>query len=107
MIERFDCSGCGDVITTTVVQAKEGCLTGLTGRKLKVPETWKNPTGKFRLGVKNAFDLYPKRLRERMTEERKEKHWDSNHKQALAEANRLLSKFDDQFGGNIVKTITK
>lgn len=36
VIERFDCSGCGDVDTTTIKKLAEGCITGLTGRKLKV-----------------------------------------------------------------------
>lgn len=36
IIERFDCSGAGDVDTSKVVQAPDGFITGLTGRKLKV-----------------------------------------------------------------------
>lgn len=36
MIERFDCSGAGDVDTSTVVKAKDGEIQGLSGRKLKV-----------------------------------------------------------------------
>jgi tripeptidyl-peptidase-2 len=36
IIGRFDCSGAGDVDTSTVVQAVNGEITGLTGRKLKV-----------------------------------------------------------------------
>lgn len=97
VIERFDCSGCGDVVTTTIVLPKEGYLTGLTGRKLKVPESWSNPSNKYRLGVKNAFDLYPKRLKERIQEERKEKLWDNQHKLTIAEANRALSKFESLY----------
>lgn len=36
IIERFDCSGAGDVDTSKVVQAPDGYINGLTGRKLKV-----------------------------------------------------------------------
>lgn len=36
LIGRFDCSGAGDVDTSTVAEAKNGFLTGLTGRKLRV-----------------------------------------------------------------------
>lgn len=36
VIERFDCSGAGDVDTSTVVQAKDGEIQGLSGRRLKV-----------------------------------------------------------------------
>ncbi|KAF5299966.1 hypothetical protein FQA39_LY11339 [Lamprigera yunnana] len=99
VIERYDCSGCGDVITTTITEPKEGYLTGLTGRKLKVPEVWSNPTNKYRLGVKNAFDLYPKRLKERIQEEREEKLWSNSHKLTVAGANRALTKFESLHSG--------
>lgn len=37
MIERFDCSGCGDVDTSKKVTATpDGFITGLSGRKIKV-----------------------------------------------------------------------
>ncbi|KRT78345.1 Peptidase, partial [Oryctes borbonicus] len=94
VIERFDCSGCGDIDTSTIVTPKEGFITGLSGKKLKVPENWINPSNNYRIGVKRVFDLYPERLRERYQEENKETHWDNQHKTALAEANQHLAKFD-------------
>jgi hypothetical protein len=36
VIARFDCSGAGDVDTSTVVKAKDGEIQGLSGRRLKV-----------------------------------------------------------------------
>lgn len=38
IIERFDCSGAGDVDTSTVVTRsdQDGIITGMSGRKLKV-----------------------------------------------------------------------
>lgn len=51
------------------------------------------------MGVKNAFDLYPMRLKERIQDERKEKLWDNQHKTAIADANRALSKFESQHSG--------
>lgn len=36
VIERFDCTGSGDVDTSAVVQAKDGEIQGLSGRTLKV-----------------------------------------------------------------------
>lgn len=37
VIERYDCSGCGDVDTSTIIRTvTDGGITGLTGRKLKV-----------------------------------------------------------------------
>ncbi|XP_067010836.2 tripeptidyl-peptidase 2 [Anabrus simplex] len=94
VIERYDCSGAGDIDTSTVVQAKDGELQGLSGRKLKVPSSWKNPSGKFHLGLKNGFDLYPSKLRERIEKERKEKLWDPPQKEALADATRRLQEYE-------------
>lgn len=37
VIERYDCSGAGDVDTSTVLKPNsDGVVTGLSGRKLKV-----------------------------------------------------------------------
>ncbi|CAB3241275.1 unnamed protein product [Arctia plantaginis] len=94
VIERFDCSGCGDVDTTTTKKLAEGCITGLTGRKLKIPETWKNPTGVWRVGVLHPFSLYPTKLKERVQEHRKEHIWDVGYKPAFAEANKQLQDFE-------------
>jgi tripeptidyl-peptidase-2 len=51
---------------------------------------WKNPTGDFHIGIKNGFDLYPAKLKERIEKERKEKLWDPGHKSSLADATRKL-----------------
>ncbi|XP_064215541.1 tripeptidyl-peptidase 2 isoform X1 [Tribolium castaneum] len=94
VIHRFDCSGCGDVDTKTVVQPYENQITTLSGRILKIPSTWNNPTNNYRLGLKHAYDLYPERLEERMASEYKEKKWDEHHRKAVAEINRQLVEFD-------------
>ncbi|XP_021931036.1 tripeptidyl-peptidase 2 [Zootermopsis nevadensis] len=126
VIERFDCSGAGDVDTSTVVQAKDGEIQGLSGRRLKVSlsllyaidpvrniseisapspkillnnticktNVWMGRTGDFHVGIKNGFDLYPAKLKERIESERKEKLWDPGHKSALAEASRKLQEFE-------------
>ncbi|XP_053618070.1 tripeptidyl-peptidase 2 [Plodia interpunctella] len=97
VIERFDCSGCGDVDTSTVIKKlNDGCITGVTGRKLKIPESWKNPTGSWRVGVLHPFSLYPTKLKERVQEHRKEHTWDVGHKPALAEATKLLQDFESE-----------
>ncbi|KAJ8930438.1 hypothetical protein NQ314_016765 [Rhamnusium bicolor] len=82
VIERFDCSGCGDVNTTTIVTPTDG-----------IPSSWKNPEGTYRLGVKHAFDLYPDRLKDRVKSEYKKKCWDEGHRKSctpnLNEADKL------------------
>ncbi|CAL4069880.1 unnamed protein product [Meganyctiphanes norvegica] len=95
VIERIDASGAGDVDTSTVVEAVDGVIDGLTGRKLKVPESWNNPNGKYHLGVKGAFSLYPRGLRDRIIKERKDKNWDPVHKVLLAESQRKLQAIEN------------
>jgi tripeptidyl-peptidase-2 len=56
----------------------------------QIPDAWNNPTGNFHIGIKNAFELYPAIVRERIEKERKEKLWDPGHKHAIAEATRKL-----------------
>ncbi|XP_070157555.1 tripeptidyl-peptidase 2-like isoform X1 [Polyergus mexicanus] len=96
IIERFDCSGAGDVDTSKVVQAPDGYIIGLTGRKLKVPSKWNNPTGEYHIGLKNLYSLYPTKLKERIVAERKKRLWDDGHKTALAEASRQLQEFESK-----------
>lgn len=100
VIERFDCSGCGDVNTSTVVKPEDGYITGLTGRRMKIPNDWKNPNGTYRIGVKNAFDLYPDRLKDRIKAEYKKKQWDEGHRKTVSDLNRKLAKFESQQQNN-------
>jgi len=68
-------------------------ILGITGKKLKIPEEWieKNNSGVYKVGVKNAFDLYPAgKVVERVKKERKEKNWDEKHKEAVAAVVRKL-----------------
>ncbi|XP_015173140.1 PREDICTED: tripeptidyl-peptidase 2 isoform X4 [Polistes dominula] len=94
VIERFDCSGAGDVDTSKVVQAPDGYIIGITGRKLKVPSNWVNPSNEYHIGVKNLYSLYPGKLKDRITAERKKNLWDDGQKAALAEASRQLQEFE-------------
>ncbi|XP_076435935.1 tripeptidyl-peptidase 2-like isoform X2 [Babylonia areolata] len=96
--DLVDVTGSGDVDTSTVVKAKDGEIAGLTSRKLKIPDSWTNPSGKWHVGQKPAFELYPKPLAERMKKERREHLWDPPHRVALAEASRRLEEFDAQRG---------
>ena len=60
-------------------EVKDGMLEGVSGRALKVNPEWTNPTGKYRVGLKRAFELYPRWLQTRVQKERKEK-WMVAHK---------------------------
>ena len=80
---RYDGSGAGDVDTSTVVEVKDNQVTGLTGRTLNIPSEFVNPTGKYHLGLKNASDLYPKNVKDRIDKERFEKLWGEQHKARL------------------------
>uniref|UniRef100_V5I9M9 Tripeptidyl-peptidase 2 n=1 Tax=Anoplophora glabripennis TaxID=217634 RepID=V5I9M9_ANOGL len=107
VIERFDCSGCGDVDTSTVITPKDEIITTLTGKKLKIPSSWKNPEGTFRLGVKHAFDLYPDRLKDRMKSEYKKKYWDEGHRKNVSSVSRELADFDAKHNSTNLNDVDK
>ncbi|KAL8612352.1 hypothetical protein ACOMHN_020171 [Nucella lapillus] len=96
VIDLVDTTGSGDVDTTTITEVKDGEITGLSSRKLKIPEGWTNPTGRYHIGLKPAFELFPKPLMERIKKERREHMWDPHHRIALAEASRRLEEFEVQ-----------
>jgi len=73
----------GLVDTSTIVEIKEGVIKGLTKRTLKV-DSLVNPTGKFHIGMKRAYELWPSDLVSRIKEERKkEMEKDFRNTQAL------------------------
>ncbi|XP_044764986.1 tripeptidyl-peptidase 2 [Coccinella septempunctata] len=94
VIHRFDCSGCGDVCTITSAQPSDGIIIGLTGRKLHIPEDWKNPTNTYRIGLKHAYCLFSESLRKQMRQKNKEKCWDTVNRDILAKTRRELAAYD-------------
>lgn len=96
VIARYDCSGAGDVDTSTIATLEGNEIKGLSGRTLVIPSTWKNPTGKFHIGIKNAFELYTKNVQKRIEEEKKEKEWDPIHKPLLSKAFMEQQNFNNE-----------
>ncbi|XP_057365075.1 tripeptidyl-peptidase 2-like [Daphnia carinata] len=93
IIDCFDGTGSGDVALVPA-EVKNGVITGLSGRSLKIPDSWKNPSGEYRIGCKSLYQLYPTALRERMLKDFKENKWDPLHKKTLAETTKKLQAFE-------------
>ncbi|KAL1917361.1 uncharacterized protein VTP21DRAFT_5017 [Calcarisporiella thermophila] len=101
VLDIIDCTGSGDVTTTTIVKPTlaevdgKSCpiLSGLSGRTLTLNPEWKNPTGEYRLGIKRAWELFPSSLVKRLTQERREK-FEIEHHRLLAEARSELATFE-------------
>lgn len=69
LVDILDASGSGDVVTSTRRRSDaEGSLTGLSGRRLTLPESLVNPTGEFRLGLKPAAELFPAAVLKRLAD---------------------------------------
>ncbi|MBT6154691.1 MAG: S8 family serine peptidase [Planctomycetaceae bacterium] len=79
IIDVIDGTGSGDVKTSTVREATNHQLQGLTGRTLKLSPAWANPDGQFHLGLKSAYSLFPAPLVSRMKRERR-KRWGEAHR---------------------------
>ncbi|KAG9286248.1 hypothetical protein G9A89_014234 [Geosiphon pyriformis] len=86
IIDIVDCTGSGDVIMKTIVKPtiKEDSnlhvIQGLSGRSLIVNPDWSNPSGEFRVGIKRAYEIFPKSLLNRLQQEQHEKIKTENHK---------------------------
>lgn len=94
IIDLVDATGSGDVDTSTTVMAIDGTITGITGRKLRIPNSWKNPSNIYHIGVKSSHDLYPKLLRERLSNEYRKKVWEPGYREKLAEIMQNLEDFE-------------
>jgi len=57
-----------------------------------------NPSGKFHIGLKNAYELYTKTAQKRMEEEKIEKQWDPLQKPLLS---KIISD-QQQFNNSLV-----
>ncbi|KAL8049655.1 hypothetical protein ABFX02_06G033300 [Erythranthe guttata] len=94
ILDVIDCTGSGDVDTSTVVKADDsGCIVGTSGNSLVVNSSWKNPSGEWHVGCKLVYELFTSTLTDRLKKERK-KRWDEKNQEAIAEAVKQLDEFD-------------
>lgn len=98
IIDLVDCSGSGDIDTTTFAEVvDEGEIlttTGLSGRKLKISKEWSNPDGKWRLGLKRGYEVFPESLITRLKKERFE-NFNQQHTTLLASVQHKINMFTE------------
>ncbi|CAA0834352.1 Tripeptidyl-peptidase 2 [Striga hermonthica] len=94
ILDVIDCTGSGDIDTSTVVKAdNDGCIRGTSGNSLVVNSSWKNPSGEWHVGYKLVYEIFANTLTDRVKKERKKK-WDEKNQEAIAEAVKQLGEFD-------------
>ncbi|KAL8557152.1 hypothetical protein ACS0TY_004563 [Phlomoides rotata] len=94
ILDVIDCTGSGDIDTSTIVKADDnGCILGTSGNPLVVNPSWKNPSGEWHVGSKLVYELFTSTLKGRLKKERK-KRWDEKNQEAIAEAVKQLDEFE-------------
>ncbi|KAK3008490.1 hypothetical protein RJ639_015101 [Escallonia herrerae] len=94
VLDVLDCTGSGDIDTSTVVKADgDGSIRGASGASLVVNSSWNNPSGEWRVGYKLVYELFTNTLTSRLKKERR-KRWDEKNQEAIAEAVKHLADFD-------------
>jgi tripeptidyl-peptidase-2 len=96
MIDIVDDTGSGDVdMSKEVTCDEESQVTGLSGRTLQLGKEWNNPSKKYRLGIKRAYELYPGQLTRRIKAERKKK-WDEQQRLATVAVEQAIACWDTE-----------
>ena len=54
-----------------IIAEKDGTLKSVGERILRINPNWKNPSGMYRVGIKRAFEFFPRELVSRLKENRK------------------------------------
>ncbi len=94
IVDLIDGTGSGDVDTSVILEAEDGKLTGLSGRTLLIDPAWQTPSGRYHLGIKAAWELFPSSLVQRLKKERQET-FERTHRQLLAQVLSTLLKCQD------------
>ncbi|KAJ4838420.1 tripeptidyl-peptidase II Tpp2 [Turnera subulata] len=96
ILDVIDCTGSGDVDTSTVVKADaHGCIRGASGASLFLNSSWKNPSGQWHVGYKLVYDLFTDTLTSRLKKDRKKK-WDEINQEQIAKAVNQLDDFNQK-----------
>ncbi|KTW27743.1 hypothetical protein T552_02182 [Pneumocystis carinii B80] len=99
IVNLIDCSGSGDVDVSTVAEVyeEEGVLKtkGLTGRILKINKEWKNRDGKWYIGVKRGYEIFPDSLITRLKKKRHET-FNQQHITLLAQMQYRINMFKEE-----------
>ncbi|KAL0371710.1 UNVERIFIED_CONTAM: Tripeptidyl-peptidase 2 [Sesamum calycinum] len=67
VLDAIDCTGSGDIDTSTIVKADDdGCIRGTSGNSLVVNSSWKNPSGEWHVGCKLVYELFTNTLTDRL-----------------------------------------
>jgi len=99
ILDLLDCTGSGDVDTSKEVEADgDGRIEFPDGRVLAVNPEWRNPTNRWKVGVKKAFDLFTDTLIKRLKKERR-KEWDKQQRECVTKVLADLYAFDSRVGG--------
>lgn len=85
----------GDAIPTDAVSGNV-YLPGLCGRTLVASSKWTNPSSKWKVGYKPAFELFPDDLVARRRRERKDK-WDVDLGKLISKAKEDLNAFEKAY----------
>ncbi|GAU91711.1 hypothetical protein RvY_03916 [Ramazzottius varieornatus] len=87
IVDIHDASGAGDIDTSTTAELdSEGCLKGISGRKLVIQSTWKNPTSKWHLGLIKLFSVVSQDFHGAWQTARKLQRWTPKHAEVTAAA---------------------
>jgi len=110
IIDVVDTTGSGDVDTSKVVEGKEEenwvSIKGLTGKDLKLSKEWSNPTGKWHVGAKAEFDLYPKNIIRRIKKDKAKKFLQTQTEREAALLRQISALESADEGGKEAKAET-
>eukprot|EP00800_Vazella_pourtalesii_P000658 TRINITY_DN10577_c0_g3_i1.p1 TRINITY_DN10577_c0_g3~~TRINITY_DN10577_c0_g3_i1.p1 ORF type:complete len:1237 (-),score=308.48 TRINITY_DN10577_c0_g3_i1:24-3734(-) len=98
IVDMVDCCGDGDVDTSELRSTGElgqgRVIKGVTGRDLKIPDHWQNPTGEWHVGVKALYQLIPKGLLNKVRKLRRQEKWDKQYERCMTVAQEERAQFE-------------